>query len=299
MVCKRCAQPNPDNVEYCLYCGEKLSLNKQEIETLNPDPVIENLNNNETKAVETLTNSSIEKGRNEKKSKKGFNKPIFDDEDEVTSEKINIFKLIILTFGVLFRPGTTIVEKTKKYNKIKTGLFVYLVFSSITFLVYISTIALKNCFIQTYNIASEKYTPVLDFGQLQYLDYTKLITEAALVSYGILLLLILLYYIASFLTNKGLSLGRYFVVITLSLSPFLILTCAASPIVSIYNTTFGSWLLVFGIAYSLIILLCTINDIIAFKNTNQKIIYHSLILLICFAIVYVLLSIFAKNLIGF
>lgn len=297
MICKRCSQSNPDNTEYCLYCGEKLAEDKQEIEKLYVKPVIENMNNNQ---VQTQVNENLDNSI--KPNKKSFfkkKKKLFDDETDVTSEKINIFKLILLTFGVLFRPGTTIVEKTKRYDKTKTGLFVYLVFSTITFIVYICTIAIKSCFIQVYNIASEKYTPVLDFGQLQYLDYFKLITEAALISYGILLILIIVYYIASFITNRGISFGRYLVVITLSLSPFLILTCAASPIVSIYNSTFGSWLLVFGIAYSLIILLCTLNDIIEFKNTNQKIVYHSVILLICFAIVYVLLSLFAKNLIGF
>ena len=54
-------------------------------------------------------------------------------------------------------------------------------------------------------------------------------------------------------------------------------------------------LLIFGLIYSLIILITVLNDMLTFKDTNQKIMYHTLLIAISIFIIGVVASIIFSN----
>lgn len=221
--------------------------------------------------------------------------PIAQEEEKPLSDKVNIIVLIRLLFGSFTTPGTTIKEKTRAYNKTRPSVKIFLSFSTLTFIAFIVSNVINGCFIKVYDINTGTYNTILNFSNIVNLDLFSIAITGILLCYGVTILITLIYYCASFMTNKGLTFGRYLSVITLSLLPFMLCLNILSPIVSIPSYYFGVLISIFGIIYSFIILITTLNDLLTFKSTNQKIMYHTIILSIVFIIVAVVVSLFLKD----
>lgn len=221
--------------------------------------------------------------------------PIAQEDEKPLSDKVNIIVLIRLLFGSFTTPGTTIKEKTRAYNKTRPSIKIFFSFSTLTFIAFIVSNIINGCFIKVYDINTGTYNTTLNFSNIVNLDLFSIAITGILLCYGVTILITLIYYCASFMTNKGLTFGRYLSVITLSLLPFMLCLNILSPIVSIPSYYFGVLISIFGIIYSFIILITTLNDLLTFKSTNQKIMYHTIILSIVFIIVAVVVSLFLKD----
>lgn len=217
------------------------------------------------------------------------------EEEEKLEEKLNIWIIIKLIIGALFKPGTTIRENSKPYNSLQSGLTIYTTLSTIAFIGVIVCSFINGCFIKVYDINTSTYSTTLDLGNVANLDYVNIIIMGILLTYGVVLLFTTIYYIASFLTNKGLTYGKYLTVISFSLLPYLLFSCLIAQIVNIFSGYFGLVLLIFGLIYSLIILITVLNDMLTFKDTNQKIMYHTLLIAISIFIIGVVASIIFSN----
>lgn len=329
MICPRCHTQNVDNVGYCIACGEPLQPQQPnttitENEMKNPT-IVDNKTNynasdvfgaqeeviyakNNRPAVEKLNLKSavetsppvehlIAKTAETTQTSTSLQtaNPVAPDEAKVKSDRVNPIVLFKLTIGAFFRPGTTINENTRVYTKLKPGFQIYTSFSLLTFIAFMITNVINGCFHKLYDINTGTYNTTLDFNQLATLNYLNLIVIGFLLSFGIVFLVAIVYYVSSFVTNRGLSLGRYLTVITLCLVPFLICTCIVAPIVSIPSYYLGIALTLFGIVYSFIILITNLNDLLTFKTTNQKIMYHTIILTIIFVIIGVVITFFLKD----
>lgn len=221
--------------------------------------------------------------------------PVAPEEEKPLSDKVNILVLIRLLFGTFFRPGTTIKDKTRAYNKTKPSMKIFLSFSTLTFIAFIVSDIINGCFIKVYDINTGTYNTTLNFSNVVNLDLFSIAITGILLCYGVIILVTAVYYCASFMTNRGLTFGRYLSVISLSLLPFMLCLNILSPIVSIPSYYFGVLISIFGIIYSFIILITTLNDLIIFKSTNQKIMYHTIILSIVFIVVALVISLFLKD----
>lgn len=221
--------------------------------------------------------------------------PIAKEEEKPLSDKVNIIVLFRLLFGTFFRPGTTIKDKTRAYNKTKPSIKIFLSFSTLTFIAFIVSNVINGCFIKVYDINTGTYNTTLNFSNIVNLDLFSIAITGILLCYGVIILVTAVYYCASFATNRGLTFGRYLSVISLSLLPFMLCLNILAPVVSIPSYYFGVLISIFGIIYSFIILITTLNDMITFKSTNQKIMYHTIILSIVFIIIALVVSLFLKD----
>lgn len=221
--------------------------------------------------------------------------PVSPIEKKKISDRVNPIVLIGLLLGAFFRPGTTIKDKTKVFTKTKSGLHIYISFSTLILIAFMVSNVINGCFNKIYDINTGTYNTSLDFTRLSTVNYLNLLVIGFLLSFGIIMLVTLVYYIASFITNRGLTFGRYLTIITLCLLPFLICTCLVAPIVSIPSYYLGIVLTLFGIVYSFIIIITILNDVLTFKNTNQKIMYHAILLSIIFVIVGIIITLFLRD----
>lgn len=240
-----------------------------------------------------------EVGKIEEKQEENKNmlqNPVSEEKEIVIDEKVNLFKLIKLMFGSFFRPGTTIKENTRHYTKSNASTKIYIFFSTLTFIAFLISNLINSCFVKIYDINIGTYTTTFSLEAIKNTDYLNIALIGILLTFGVTLLITTIYYIASFITNKGLSFGRYLAVITLCLLPFYLGTCIIGPLISIPSYYFGVAINLFGIVYSFIILITILNDMLTFKNTNQKIIYHTIILSIAFTITGIVVCIFLKDL---
>lgn len=221
--------------------------------------------------------------------------PVAEEVEKPLSDKVNIIVLIRLLFGSLTKPGTTIKEKTRAYNKTNSSIKIFLAFSSLTFIAFIVSNVINGCFIKVYDINTGTYNTTLDFANIVNLDLVSIALIGVLLCYGVTFLVTAIYHCASFVSNRGLTFGRYLSVITLSLLPFMICLNILSPILSIPSYSYGVLISIFGIIYSFIILITTLNDLLTFKFTNQKIMYHTIILTLVFIIIALVSSLFLKD----
>lgn len=242
-------------------------------------------------------NNGIESSLKESKSSNNnvLQNPVATFEEKPLSDKVNLIVLIRLLFGSLTKPGTTIKEKTRAFNKTNSSIKIFLSFSTLTFIAFIVSNVINGCFIKVYDINTGTYNTSLNFSNIVNLDLISISLIGILLCYGVTFLVTAIYYCASFVTNRGLTFGRYLSVITLSLLPFMICLNILSPILSIPSYSYGVLIAIFGIIYSFIILITTLNDLITFKSTNQKIMYHTIILTLVFIIIALVSSLFLKD----
>lgn len=221
--------------------------------------------------------------------------PVAGEEEKPLSDKVNIIVLIRLLFGSLTKPGTTIKEKTRAYNKVSPSVKIFLSFSTLTFISFIASNIINGCFVKVYDINTGTYNTTLNFSNIVNLDLVSIALIGILLCYGVTFLITAIYYCASFVSNRGLTFGRYLSVITLSLLPFMICLNILAPVLSIPSYYYGVLVSIFGIIYSFIILITTLNDLITFKSTNQKIMYHTIILSLVFIVIALISSLFLKD----
>lgn len=287
MICPNCNTENNDNSTNCIACNYQF-YESNNIETLDTNHIIEE--NNITEQPQEETSPIIEE-----ENSNILKNPVSEYKEEVVDEHVNLIVLIKLLIGTIFKPGTTVVEKTKMYPNLKTNLKIFFFFNTITLIFYMISNLFNSCFVKIYDINTSTYTTTFSTGALANVNYARLILIGLLISYGIPAIITLIYYIASFITNKGLSLGRYFSIVTLSLIPLLISACIIAPIVTIFSYYIAVIFVVFGIMYSFIILTTTISDLLVFKDTNQKIIYHTFILTMTTIIIVLIVMLFLKD----
>ena len=298
MICPNCNTENQENNSNCIACNYPLINSNVETLTFQNQP---DLNNQQTilNQAEQYNNEEIVQMENqsnlEKEATNTLKNPVSDFKEEVLDEHVNLFVLIKLLIGTLLKPGATVAEKTRAYTKLKPGLKIFFFYNTITFIFYMVSNLINSCFVKVCDINTSIYSTVLSYGELANVNYTRLIIIGLLLSYGIPAIITLVYYIASFITNKGLSIGRYFSVITLSLIPLLLSACVVAPIASIFSYYISIGAVIFGVIYSFIILTTTISDLLIFKNTNQKITYHTIILSIIIIIISLIITIFLKD----
>lgn len=208
--------------------------------------------------------------------------PLFDEEEEI---KTNLFTVINMMSGVIVKPGTTISINARRYKKMFDAI-------SITFWVTVLSFALclvgrivVGCFSRTENAISGASKIVLDFSRLVDVNnYIPYLLITLFIGLGTILVVALVYYLSSFIFSKGIHIGTYFAISTLSVVPVVIGFTVLYPVITILSSGIAMMVLIFTIIYALIILFTGINEVLKFKNNDQRIIYNAVNMAIIFSI---------------
>lgn len=209
--------------------------------------------------------------------------PLFEEEEEI---KTNLFTVISMMFNVVINPGTTISTNARRYKKIFDSLMVTFWITMLSIILSLAGRIIAGCFSTSYNAISGASRIGLNFSNLvDANNYVPYLLITFLIGIVAALVIGLVYYISSFISSKGIHIGTYLAISTLSIVPVIVGFTIIHPIVSIITSTLASMLLIFCIIYSLMILITGMNEILKFKNKNSRIIYNAINITIIISII--------------
>lgn len=202
---------------------------------------------------------------------------VFVEEDLPTNAKANVFSVIGMIFGMIFTPGTTIIQNSKKYRSFGKAVSVTIWITIVTLLLCLAARVLTGSFYKTYSAVTGAYTLNFDLANLFRLEnYLEYVVLAFIVSFVAIFVVSLIYYASSFVNSKGVPFGSYLMVSNLALLPFIIGTVVLYPVANLVSSYLGLLVCIFSFLYTLVSFLIGIGEILTFKNINRKILYNVL-----------------------
>lgn len=217
------------------------------------------------------------------------------EEELPTNVKANVFSVIGMMLGMIFAPGTTIVNNSKKYRSTSKALMVTTWITVVTLVLCVGVRILIGSFNKTYSAVTASYRINFDFTNIFSLEnYVQYLIVAFIVSFVGILIVALIYYASSFLNSKGVPFGSYLMVSNLALLPLIIGVVVLYPAISLISSYIGLLVLIFTFLYSLVSFLTGIGEILTFKNINREILYNvlniSFIILLIIVIFVILIN---------
>lgn len=208
--------------------------------------------------------------------------PLFDEEEEI---KTNLFTVVNMMIGVVIKPGTTISTNARRYKKIFDALSITFWVTILSFVLCLAGRLVVGCFSRTENAISGASKIVLDFSRLvdtnNYIPYLLITLFIGIVT---ILIVAIIYYLSSFIFSKGIHIGTYFAISTLAVVPVIIGFTILYPVISILSSGVAVMALIFSIIYALIILFTGINEVLKFKNNDQRIVYNAINMAVVFSV---------------
>ena len=189
----------------------------------------------------------------------------------------NPFVIIGIILGMILRPGTTIVNNTKKYRRAGKGIAILIWITLISLVVCIVTRLITGAFIRTFNSVTGTYSISLNFANiLNFNDYPQYLLIAFFISFVAILIISVLFYATSFFNSKGVRFGSYLVIANLGMIPTIIGVVVLSPLLAIISDYLSILVILVAVIYSIICFIVGTNSILKFKNTNSQIFYNAL-----------------------
>lgn len=208
--------------------------------------------------------------------------PLFDEGEEI---KTNLFTVLNMMIGVVIKPGSTISINARKYKKTTDALSITFWVTIFSFIMCLVGRLIAGCFSKTENAISGASKIILDFsGLFDVNNYIPYLLITLFIGLGTILVVALVYYLSSFIFSKGIHVGTYFAISTLSVVPVIIGFTILHPTLLILSSGIAMMALIFSIIYALIVLFTGINEVLKFKNNDQRILYNAVNMAIIFSV---------------
>lgn len=220
--------------------------------------------------------------------------------EEEKNAKANFLAVIGMIIGMIFKPGTTVIDSIKKYRDFYKGSVITFWITVITLLGTLVVRILAGSFYRSYNSITGSYSVNFNFNNILSLqNYVPYLIVALIVSLAAILVVTLVYYASSFFNSKGVRFGSYLAVSNVAMIPMIIGIVVLNPILSILSDYLGIIGIIVPFLYSLMSFTIGIDYILEFKNSNSKIYYNVLNLsIILFIMVLIVMGLFNLNLIS-
>ena len=198
-----------------------------------------------------------------------------DDIGQQKDVKANLFAALGIIFGMIVKPGTTMLNNAKKYKQLNKAFSIMIWLSVIFLVVCLASRALIGSFDRTYSSLTDTYKLTFNPARIfQASNYLEPLLIAALVSVGGVLVVSGIYYASSFINSKGVHFSTYLVVSNLGLIPLIFGVIVLFPVGTLLNVYIGIGVLIFSFLASVITLLIGMNEVLTFKGIDSQIFYH-------------------------
>lgn len=220
--------------------------------------------------------------------------------EEELSAKANIWAVIGMFLGMIFKPGTTIIDSIKKYKDIYKGIKITLWVTVVTVLATLAVRILTGAFYRSYNSITGAYSINFNLNNVISLqNYLPYLVIAIAVSLVAILVATLIYYASSFFNSKGVNFGSYLAVSNVTMLPMIIGVVILNPVLSILSDYLGIIGIIVPFIYTLISFIIGIDYILKFDSYNAKIYYNVFNLsIILFIMVLIVVGLYNLNLIS-
>lgn len=213
---------------------------------------------------------------------------LFEEEVEVKTNLITVMNMII---GIIIKPATTIFENVKNYTKFLKSLLLSFWMGIFSFIFCLIGRLIAGSFSTTKDAISGASKINLDFsGLFNTSNYVPYLLITLLIGFVAIIIIALVYYFSSFVSSKGVHIGVYFAISSLSIVPTIIGFTILHPIISILSSSIALLVLMFCIIYTLIILFTGINYTVKFKTADGALLYNAVNIAIIFSIMVFIFS---------
>ena len=217
---------------------------------------------------------------------------IFDEEEDV---KVDVVSVIKMMFCILLKPATVIGANVKKYNQISKSILLLFWISMFSLVFCLLGRLVAGVFSTTQNAITGATKITLNFsGLLQPSNYIPYVIATLMIGLVAVLVVSLVYYLSSFIHSKGVHLAVYIALSSLALVPLILCFTLIYPIVSIFSTDIAFIFLLFGIVFSIVILITGVNSIVKYKSKDGKILYNAINLTIIFSVMIFIFNTLSK-----
>ena len=198
-----------------------------------------------------------------------------EEEEEFEDVSVNPFTIVGLIIGMILRPGTTIVENTKKYRKFGKGIFILVGITIITLIGCIVTRLISGAFIRSFNSVTGTYSVSFNFNNiLNFNDYPQYLLIAFFISFVAILIVSILMYATSFFNSKGVRFGTYLMIANLGMIPTIIGVVVLLPLLAIISEYLAILIILVSVIFTVICFIVGTNNILKFKSANSQIFYN-------------------------
>jgi hypothetical protein len=189
--------------------------------------------------------------------------------------KANVFAALGIIFGMVVKPGTTMINNSKKFKEMNKAFSIMLWLSLLFLIICIAMRVVVGSFDRTYVSLTDSYKLIFNPGKIFELsNYLEFIIISVSLSIGGVLLVAIMYYASSFINSKGVHFATYLIVSNLGMIPLIVGTIVVYPVAMIFSGYLALGVLIFSFLATLITILIGMNNVLKFKNVNVQIFYH-------------------------
>lgn len=196
-----------------------------------------------------------------------------------------ILNCLSFIWGVILKPVACLKDNIDDYSDIKkTGILVLLV-SLARMIINLISSMISVIFIKEVNFWTGVTKLTVSFERLKNLKYFDLIFKQFFGFIIIVAAVAGIYYIVSLIMKKSVNYFKLVAVSIVSFVPFII-SSFVSVIVSYIYIPASLFLIISSFLYSIFTFIIGVDDEIGFENSNFKVYYHTICLIILFIISY-------------
>ena len=266
MICPKCGTNNNDGSSFCIRCGANLIENNM---TPQPNNNVQNNEYLEQPINQPMNNQTVQPQINSL----SYQQPI----NSVNNTQLDYFNYM---FNAFLKPIECFKKEENKFNDTKTSIIFSSIIAVIIMIINLIKTMISAILTKSFDYTTFKTKTTIDFSKLKDLNYLDLIGKQLLIYAGIILVIALVYYLASLVIKKQTIFTKMLAISATSVMPFVILGMVISPILGKIWTPLSIISLVIGVVYSLLIFITLINKDITFDNEDKKIYFN----LVCLSI---------------
>lgn len=266
MICPKCGTNNNDGSSFCIRCGANLIENNM---TPQPNNNVQNNEYLEQPINQPMNNQTVQPQINSL----SYQQPI----NSVNNTQLDYFNYM---FNAFLKPVECFKKEENKFNDTKTSIIFSSIIAVIIMIINLIKTMISAILTKSFDYTTFKTKTTIDFSKLKDLNYLDLIGKQLLIYAGIILVIALVYYLASLVIKKQTIFTKMLAISATSVMPFVILGMVISPILGKIWTPLSIISLVIGVVYSLLIFITLINKDITFDNEDKKIYFN----LVCLSI---------------
>lgn len=259
MICPKCNSDNAQGSKFCNVCGEELVV-KEKKSKINKDEVVQ-----EAKV-------------------------------DSVSDKFDIKELFNLVIGTLTKPVSTLKNKVKLYDDVKTSLIIGGAVSLICTVITLIRTMISSVFVEEYVGFFETKT-VFRIEKLLDVNYIGIIFRNIFMFAGIIAVCALVYYLASLILKKKTNYIRLVGITSVAMIPFYLVSVLIAPIIALVSGYFSVLISIIAFVYSITIMIYAYNK--ELQLDGDKIVYvNAICISILLVIVYIAVLIVLESLLG-
>lgn len=275
MNCPNCGTSNNVGSKFCIKCGQSLA----NVQTIIEQPIQQAESSIQEIHTQTINTTSIQNENNFQTVATPTQTTNVSVNSNVSTAKVSFMGYFFIILAVILKPFTTFKEELNKFNGFKNSAVMSIIVSGVATLVNLITTMLNAVMVKSYDWSSGGYKTTWTWENLKELDYLQVVGKNFLIYLGVIVVIAVVYYIASLIVKKQINFSRLLGISALAVAPMLICSLILSPLLSLIWAELAMPITLVGAVYTIVLLYEGMNSEVSLDG-NAKYYFN----LVCLSI---------------